>query len=460
MNTTGLVRVTIAAPGRRIDLALPERSPVAEILPGLVRQAGEHLADRGVRTGGWVLRRADGSVLEPARTPASHRVADGEVLHLMPATTEWPELEYDDLVEAIAAGSARTRGTWGPRHTRCAGLAAGAVALGSGLVAVLRAGPPWPPAALWALGLAALALVAGVALARALGDAGAGAVLGASALPCAFIGGGLLFAGDRPWFALGAPHLLAAGAALLLAAVVGLLGVVDRAALFVAAATVGLLTALGAWLSTADSIEGHGAAAIVAGAGLAFSPLLAPLAIRLARVPMPVLPRDTADLLRDDPQPPRSAVYAAVVRADALLTGMIAGLAAVIAACQALLVRSGDGAALILVAVLTAGLLLRARLHPVAAQRIAVLIAGATGAVLLAVGPLMADRSNLLLIAGPVVVVLGAMAVLAGLRLSTRDPSPYLGRIAELLEVVVVLAVLPVVCAVLGLYGYLRGLGG
>lgn len=460
MNTTGLVRVTIAAPGRRIDLALPERSPVAEILPGLVRQAGEHLADQGVRTGGWVLRRADGSVLEPARTPASHRVADGEVLHLMPAMTQWPELEYDDLVDAIAAGSARTRGAWGPRHTRCAGLAVGAVALGLGLVAVVRAGPPWPPAALWALGLAALVLVAGVALARALGDAGAGAVLGACALPCAFIGGGLLFAGDRPLPGLGAPHLLAAGAALLLAAVVGLLGVVDRAALFVAAATAGLLTALGAWLSTADSIEGYGAAAIVAGAGLAFSPLLAPLAIRLARVPMPVLPRDTGDLLRDDPQPPRSAVYATVVRADALLTGMIAGLATVLVACQALLVRSGDTAALILTAVLIAGLLLRARLYPVAAQRVAVLIAGAAGAVFLAVGPLMADRSGLLLIAGPVVVVLGALAVLAGLRLSTRDPSPYLGRIAELLEVVVVLAVVPVVCAVLGLYGYLRGLGG
>src|SRR5438067_7513994 len=169
METLGLVRVTVAAPGRRIDLALPERSPLAEILPGLLRQAGAHLADQGVATGGWVLRRADGSVLEPARTLAAHRVTEGEVLNLMPASTDWPELEYDDLADAIAAGSARASGTWAPRHTRWAGLGAGGLAILLSLLAVLHAGPPWPSPALWALGVAALALGAGVVLARALG---------------------------------------------------------------------------------------------------------------------------------------------------------------------------------------------------------------------------------------------------------------------------------------------------
>jgi type VII secretion integral membrane protein EccD len=460
MNTTGLVRVTVAAPGRRIDLALPERSPLAEILPGLLQQAGEHLADGGVNAGGWALHRADGSTLDPERTLVAHRVLDGEILHLMPARTGWPELEYDDLVDAIAAGSARASSAWGPRHTRWAGLGTGVVALLLALIAVLRAGPPWPWPAWCALGVAALVLTVGIVLARALGDAAAGAVFGVSALPWAFVGGGLLFADGRAFSALGAPHLLAAGAALLLAAIVGLLGVVDGAAIFVAAATVGLLAMLGAWLSTTETLVGHEAAAIVAGAGLAFSPLLASLSIRLARVPMPVLPRGTADLLRDNPQPPRTAVYAAVLRADGLLTGMIVGLAAAVVPCQALLVRDGNTAALILVGVLTVGFLLRARLYPIFLQRIALLVAGGSGAFCLVAGPLMADHANLLTMSVPAVVAFGALCVLAGLWYSRHNPSPYLGRSAELFEVAVVLAIVPVVCAVLGLYGYLRGLGG
>ncbi|MEV0073773.1 EsaB/YukD family protein [Amycolatopsis sp. NPDC050768] len=50
--TTGLVRVTIDAPDRRMDLALRDRSPVAELLLGLVRRAGDALADEGVHDGG------------------------------------------------------------------------------------------------------------------------------------------------------------------------------------------------------------------------------------------------------------------------------------------------------------------------------------------------------------------------------------------------------------------------
>jgi type VII secretion integral membrane protein EccD len=460
MNTTGLVRVTVAAPARRIDLALPERSPLAELLPGLLRHAGEDLADTGARAGGWVLRRPDGTVLEPARPLAAQRVRDGEVLHLTHAHTDWPELEYDDLVDAIASGSARAGSTWGPRHTRHASLAIGALAVLLCLVAVLRAGPSWTGPGLWSLGAAAVLLAAGVALARSGGDAAAGAVCAMAALPPAFAGGGLLFAGDRALTALGAPQLLAAGAALLLAAMVGLFGVVDRATVFVAGATVGLFALVGGWLTTWDALEAHETAAVVAGIGLAFSPTLAPLSLRLCRVPMPVLPRGAADLVRDDPQPPRSAVYAAVLRADALLTGMVAGLAVAASVCMVLLISSTSEAALILVCLLTAGYLLRARLYPITRQRVSMLCAGLAGACCLAVGPLMTERDDLLSMAGPGLLMAGAVVALLGIVHSTRTANPYLGRYAEIVEVLVVLAVVPVTCSVLGLYGWMRGLGG
>jgi hypothetical protein len=47
-----------------------------------------------------------------------------------------------------------------------------------------------------------------------------------------------------------------------------------------------------------------------------------------------------------------------------------------------------------------------------------------------------------------------------GLRYSTRRPSPYLSRYAEILEIVVTLALIPSAAAVLGLYGVVRGWGG
>jgi type VII secretion integral membrane protein EccD len=460
MNTTGLVRVTVAAPARRIDLALPERAPLAELLAGLLRHAGEDLADTGALHGGWVLRRADGTVLDSARTLAAQRVRDGEVLHLTHAHTDWPELEYDDLVDAIATGSARTGASWGPRHTRLTGLAIGAISVGLAVVAVARSGPPWTGPAWWAIGVASILLTAALLLARAGGDTGAGAMAAGVSLPFAFAGGALLFAGDRGLFDLGAPHLLGAGSALLLAAMVALLGVVDRAPLFVGAATVAVFSVIGGWLTTLEVFEGYEAAAIIAGLGLAFSPILAPLSIRLARVPMPVLPKVAADLLRDDPQPPRSSVYAAVLRADGLLTGMVGGLAVVVVPCQVLLITSGSEAGLILVTILTVGFLLRARLYPIVRQRVPLLVAGLAGAVCLGLGPLMTERAELLSVAGPVLLAVGVLAALLGVVHSTREPSPYLGRYAEILEVVLVLAIVPVLCSVLGLYGYARGLAG
>lgn len=439
MNTTGLVRLTVVAPNRRIDLALPERSPLAELLPTVLRHAGEHLADDGIRAGGWVLRRADGSSLETGKTLGVQRVRDGEVLHLTTAGADWPELEYDDLVDAIATGAGRTGSVWAPKHTRFASLACGAVAGLLCLASLLRAG--FGP---WALAGAGLLLLAAVVLARAGGDGGAGAVLGAVALPFAFAGGGLL---------LGTPHLLTACAALLLAGVIGLLGVVDRAAVFAGAAAAGLFGAIGAWLATFSAFGPDGAAAVVAAAGLAFSPSLAPLSVRLGRVPMPVLPLGTAELMRDTPQPPRGAVYAAVVRADALLTGLVGAVAAVAVVCQFLLVAGGTLAGSVFVAVLAVGFLLRARLYVAVRQRMALLGAGVAGLACLAL-------SAPVLVAGPALLGLLFVVVLLGLRHSTGTPSPYLGRYAELSEIVLVLALVPLLCWVLDLYAVVRGWGG
>ena len=143
---TGLAKVIVATPKRRLELALPEHLPVAALLPTLLRQGGDDLADDGADTGGWLLRRADGVPLEPARTLSAQVVRDGEVLHLMPRRVQWPELEYDDIVDAIATGARRGGPPWTRAATRATGLAVTALTLLLIPVTVLMTGGRWSAA--------------------------------------------------------------------------------------------------------------------------------------------------------------------------------------------------------------------------------------------------------------------------------------------------------------------------
>ncbi|MGH8880056.1 MAG: EsaB/YukD family protein [Stackebrandtia sp.] len=102
---TGLTRITVSAPRRRIDLVLPDHVPVAELLPTVLDYAGEGSADDAEKHGGFDLRRADGKTVTPTQSMAMQQIRDGEVLHLAPRHADWPEGEYDDVVEAIAAGA-------------------------------------------------------------------------------------------------------------------------------------------------------------------------------------------------------------------------------------------------------------------------------------------------------------------------------------------------------------------
>jgi len=116
-----LARVTIRAPRRRLDLAVPHQVPLAELLPEVLRRAGETGADLEATQpvpGGWMLRRGDGASLSGEVALANQGVRDGDVLYLVPRNLSWPEPEYDDVVEEIAA-SARGHGRgWDAAGTR------------------------------------------------------------------------------------------------------------------------------------------------------------------------------------------------------------------------------------------------------------------------------------------------------------------------------------------------------
>ncbi|BCY15341.1 type VII secretion integral membrane protein EccD [Actinoplanes sp. L3-i22] len=455
---TGLARVTISAPQRRVDVALPEHVPLAELLPEVLRHAGEDLADTGERHGGWVLRRADGVQLEVGSGLHPQGVRDGEVLHLSPAHEDWPELEYDDVVEAVAEGARRRGGVWSPASTRAAALLGAGVVLTLGLVA-LRGDPTgWT-----GLGLAALLVVAATAAARAYRVAIAGVVLGGFAMPYAFLGAAALVTlpgQDR----LGAPEVLAGSVAVLLTAALGGAGVAAGPRVFTAGSTVGVLGALGALIALATD-PAAGAAALLAllVCGVA---LLPALALRLGRTPAPpdVLPADPADepagvaLEAMRRRPDREVVFAAARRADEFLAGLLLGHAVLVAGAAAVLAVTGTRTARILLAAAAVALLLRSRLFRARRHRLA-LIAGGLAAAAALGADLVGGAPEVAL---PVVtvgcVVLALIVVAVGVTWSDRPPSGYLSRGAELLDVLATVAVIPVACAVAGLYSAVSGI--
>ena len=436
-TATGLARVTVNTPRRRLDVALPEQTPLADLLPDLLRHAGEGLPDAGQAHGGWVLRRADGAALSVGAGLTQQGVRDGEILHLVPARDGWPELEYDDVADAIAAGARRYGRVWDGTATRLVGLCVAGLALLLGAASLTR--NPSTPSGLGALGLAGLLLLAGVVAARGYGDGVAGATIGGLALPYAFVGG---------LYVLGTPSVPVGATGLVLAGVVGAVGVGHGLRVFVGGVTAGLLGVLGALLALWQPAAGSAAAVLaVLVTGMAAVPLLA---IRLGRLPMPVI-------VPDGPAstPDRAGLYAAVVRTDELVTGALFGYAAVALAASTVVLPGGGVCGKVLVAVAALGFLLRARLFPTVRQRLPLLVSG-FGGVLVLLGFLAPTLPRLAVTGGLVGVAL--VAGLAGATYRRRAPGPYLARAADILDALCVTSVIPLACAVLGLYGRLRGL--
>ncbi|MBO4209862.1 type VII secretion integral membrane protein EccD [Micromonospora echinofusca] len=454
-----LARVTVAAPKRRMDVALPDNLLVAELLPHLLRHAGDDLGEAAERSGGWVLRRATGTVLEPTRNLAVQGVRDGELLHLAPGGTDWPELAYDDVVEVIAGGARRVGRSWGNAATRRCGLAVGAVLLTLGVAVPLLAGPPWTVPALVALGFAALLAVAGLLLARAFADAVAGAVVAAAGLPYALAGGALLAVPDGAGLSrLGAPGVLLGSAALLVFSLAGYVGVAGVQRIFMAGITTGLAGLLAAGLCFAGA-SGAGAAAVTLTTVIALLPGYPVLASWLGRVPVPELPDRPEEILADRPMPKRSAVFSAVARATELLTGLLLAVAVTgVCALTYLLTVTDTTAATLLVVCASAALLLRARLFAVGQQRIPLLVGGIVGFVVLTAGLVLGAGPGGRLVALAPLALVGAGVSAAGLVYSRRRPSPYLGRAADILDVLAIMALIPLACAVLGVFGAIQGL--
>jgi type VII secretion integral membrane protein EccD len=426
LATNDLARITIDTPDRRLDIAVPPGVPLADLIRLVVRAGGERLAERGAGEG-WVVRRTDGTALSAAKTLTDLGVRDGDVLHLVPASTVWPELEYDDIGDAIAAGQRDGHG-WDPAATKRTGFGAGVALLLLALVAIVRNSPSGT-AGLIAGTAAALLLAAGIVTARLALDIRTATVVTALAIPYAFVGA-LLVRGRGP----DATDLFVASLVMAVFAGFGALGVGHASPAFIASILAAALGAVGAGLVQVTSPSD--AAAIVLGGSTLGAGLIPALAVRLGGVPR-------AHLRAGGPE----TLSSSVARSDAAITGLYLGIAASGAVAATVLAATGTGWSRALVLACGCGLALRARIFSSLRHRLAAL-AGAVSVTL----PLVASMIWTGVAPGLVIAALALAGVLMIVLGTITRPDRVSSRAAGLLEAISLLAILPLLCGALDLY--------
>ncbi|MEU5779614.1 type VII secretion integral membrane protein EccD [Micromonospora lupini] len=457
--TGGLSRITIVAPRTRMDLALPSDVPMADLLPTLLRYAGEDLADDGVRHGGWALSRLGGAPLDGGRTAAQLGVRDGEVLYFNPRSASAPEVVFDDVVDAVATATTQRPGSWQVGATRSFAVLFAAAAFGAGALAALFTGPPHLPGALATLLVAVALLVGAAVLSRAAGDSGTGSVLAMVGLGHAGTGGLLLLAGDRKLTELASPHVLLAATAVVVAGAVAVVAVGDRYPLFFSAIGVAAGTGLGALLCLAFGIDAAAGASVVAAVAFGLVPALPMVAYRLARLPVPSIPTGPDDLKTDSESVDGRQVLERSDRADQFLSGLLWTVSLLVLGAQLVLALDGSLPAVLLCLVLALLSLLRARPLLGRAQRVPVLLAGTVGLGLTAAATFAGGSLpvRLGLVLGGLLLA-AVVSLIYGLSVAGKRISPVWGRLLDIVEIMLIIALVPLAVWVGGLYGWIVNL--
>ncbi|MFK3981399.1 type VII secretion integral membrane protein EccD [Micromonospora sp. NPDC050397] len=457
--TGDLSRVTIVAPRTRMDLALPSDVPLADLLPTLLRYAGEDLADEGVRHGGWSLARLGGQPLDGGHTASQLGIRDGEVLYFNPRNAAAPEVVFDDVVDAVATATNRRAGGWQVATTRKFSVLFASAALVGGAAVVLLAGPPNLVGALVALVVAIGLLVTATVLSRAAGDSGTGSVLATVGLVYATVGGLLLLAGDRTLGQLSTPHVLLAATALVVFGAASAVAVGDRAPVFFGATTIGAAIGFGAALAMVFGMSAAASAAVLATVAFATLPALPMAAYRLARLPIPSIPTGPDDLKTDSETFDSRQVLNLSERADQFLTSLLWTVSLVVLGGEVILAVDGRLAAVLLCAVLALLSMLRARPFLGRAQRTPVLAAGSLGLGLVAAATFVPAPPMIRLgaILGGLLIA-AVVSLVYGATVAGKHISPVWGRTLDIVEILLIVSLVPLAAWVCGLYGWIANI--
>jgi type VII secretion integral membrane protein EccD len=469
---TGFCRITVVAPNIRVDVALPEDVPLAELLPDVLRMADQWQSE-GAHAG-FVLARLDGSELDTGVSLSAQGVRNGDLLYLRPATETLPPPVYDDVVDAIARSVAEDRRMWGGTHFRRVGLATGAVLLALGAWVLWTSGDPHGMPAFVA-GLMALLLTFGGGIrSRVYEDHIGGAVLGGCAVPYAFLAGIGILPIDAG-AGLGRSHFIVGCCAVLVISAIGAIVQDEHDEPYLAAALAAAAGAIAGAVGLATSAD---PAKLAAGAGtvaLAAIGFLPGLSLRIMRFPMPQLvdgaPQVTSGAQKaslpagnDDPVD-TAEIERRTQRGHELLTGLTAACMLTILLSSLILAFSTDGRsggvwAQCLGGVLGLAALSRARLFRRAGQ-VGTLVWGGVAtvaALFVGVGIHVSITARQTWFFGAVLAA-GLIMLAVGLALPNRSLSPRWARTVDLLDGLLLASVIPVLLGVLNVYGTVQSVG-
>ncbi|MGW0431714.1 type VII secretion integral membrane protein EccD [Micromonospora sp. NPDC003197] len=450
-------RVTVVAPHSRLDVSLPVQSTVAELLPQLVRLLSVETDRAG--GAGWQLHRLGAPALDSAVTVTGAGLRDGEVLYLSSVDRRATPMLFDDVVDAIASAAADRPGVWRGTVSRRVGGAVAGLAFTATAVALGFSGLPAITVTILAGALALALLIAGGALSRAFGDRGLGAVVAAGGVPAAVVGGLAVLAGDgQAALAMTAGRLALAGTAATLYAALAAVVVAEQR--FAAAAVAAAVGGIAAFVALLTGAAPGSMAAIVCCAAVMASPALPMLALRLGRLPLPSVPTDVAAFRRDETPTLGPEMVGDTEAAERILTSLLCALAIIVACCAGVLLTTDDRWSWALSGLLGTALLLRSRAYVGVGQRAALLLAGAVAVLgtTARIG-LAGDAGTRLLLAGLIGLV-GVVCATYAVRAPAGTPSPYWGRLLDVVEFLTLISLVPVAGAVLDVYGAVRAWGG
>jgi type VII secretion integral membrane protein EccD len=452
-----LCRVTVVAARTRMDLALPVDANLADLLPTLLRHAGEDPEGEGFLSGGWVLQRAGEAPLDAGRRLSALGIRDGEILHLRHRNSALSEIAVDDVAEAVAGLSGAP---WTADRTRAAAIIAAGVLALLAVVVLGFAGPPWTVPAAVLLGITALFTGTAVTLAHAYSASFAAVVSIVVAATAGLAGGAALVAGPDELVHADAPGLLVGAAVVLVVSLVGVLAVTAARDACCSAALGAGVVVVAAGVTTLDLASARAVVGVIIAVLMSLAPLLPGLAARLAGLPLPPVPASAADLRRAEDLLPGPGVLGKARAADRLFTALTATSGLLVSGCLLLAVAQPPWYGRTLAVVVALALFLRARHLAGVAQRTWLI---ATGLLDLGLGvwSFSAHLAAPLVLLVPFVLLAGAGAsTWWGVRMAGRRLTPYWGRFGDVLEGAVLLSVIPLAIGVAGAYTRMQGLFG
>jgi type VII secretion integral membrane protein EccD len=436
-TAASLVRVSVSSGTRRADLGVPGGIPVVELVPELARELG--VLDAGNASHGFRLVVRGGVLLDPDRSLAAQGVIDGTVLSLETVDVTTDKV-YDDVVEAVADVVETQFAPWTARHSAGTAVGAATVFLLCAAWALFTARESGALVAAVAAAVALL-LVATAAVLHARTRSASSVALATTALVHAAVAGTAV----KPEAPLWGEGLIYSGAAV---AVVGALAALalgrHRLALAAGSVVGAAMVVIGAVSSVGD-VPITTVSAVVFVVAVVVGNVLPWLGISTSRLSSHA-PRTEAEIAADAPEVDRGAVRAQVARGHEVMIGVALASGGVTLLTTPQLVAAGLWGTLLVVAGHVATLL-RTR-H--SRTRTSVLLAMASGILGLAVAAVAAAqlhptwRPALAVVLGAGAAVVVSVAVLAP---RTRVG---LGRAADTVDGVVLVALLPLAAATIG----------